>query len=227
MAAPALKLPAHSAPLGLAFYTGTSFPERVPRRPVRRVPRLVEPLGADRLQGGAGALRGRAAPGSLEDFATGFVEAGQRPRARPPGRAGLRSRRRALRQRRQRRASSTASPARPSAAERPRASPSASGLRRGFRGELAMAVTRGATSPAWRRSMPTGPRPVTTPGSTRGSTRSAARCTDEERRRELGAFFGSRAPHAQPPDPLRPRLADALRARPGRGRCRGMPPGTR
>ncbi len=42
---------------------GTAVPRRVPRQPLRGLPRLLEPLGADRLQGGAGQARRRQGHG--------------------------------------------------------------------------------------------------------------------------------------------------------------------
>lgn len=84
--APALKLPAHSAPLGLAFYTGTTFP------PAYRGDLFVafhgswnrsEPTGYKVVR--VPMEKGRPA-GPVEDFATGFadLEAG-RVLGRPVG----------------------------------------------------------------------------------------------------------------------------------------------
>ena len=52
---------AHSAPTGLAFYTGANFPGRVQGRRLCLAARLVECGQSHRLQGGAGAFRERQA----------------------------------------------------------------------------------------------------------------------------------------------------------------------
>ena len=54
---PSFLYQAHTAPLGLAFYTGSQFPAGVSRRSLRRAPRLLEPRGARRLQGDPGEAR--------------------------------------------------------------------------------------------------------------------------------------------------------------------------
>src|SRR5271166_151451 len=51
----------HSAPLGIAFYEGDTFPAGVQGRRLRRLPRLVEPRQAHRLQGRAHPHEGRKA----------------------------------------------------------------------------------------------------------------------------------------------------------------------
>lgn len=53
---PDVLIQAHSAPLGAVFYTGALFPQRLRERRVRRPARLLEPVAAHRLQGGAGPL---------------------------------------------------------------------------------------------------------------------------------------------------------------------------
>ena len=49
---PDVLMPAHSAALGITFYTGTQFPQRYRNGGVRRAARIVEPLGRVGLQGG-------------------------------------------------------------------------------------------------------------------------------------------------------------------------------
>ena len=91
---PTVELQAHSAPIGLAFYTGDPVPGGLPRQPLRGLPRLVEPHAAHRLQDRAPPLprrpaRGRAG-GLRHRLARGHLVVG------PPGRPGGGARRRAL-----------------------------------------------------------------------------------------------------------------------------------
>ena len=58
--APDYALGAHTASLGLAFYSGKLFPPDMARR-LHRPARLVEPQAARRLQGDLRAVRGRQA----------------------------------------------------------------------------------------------------------------------------------------------------------------------
>ena len=59
-----------------------AVPDRVPRRPVRRPPRLVEPLHAGGLQGHSPPVPRRATTGEALDFATGWLD-GATPSGRP------------------------------------------------------------------------------------------------------------------------------------------------
>ena len=58
---PDYALSSHVAPLGLAFYTGTSLPAAISRRRLRRRARQLEPAGPERLQGGLYSLQQRQA----------------------------------------------------------------------------------------------------------------------------------------------------------------------
>ena len=75
----------HSAPLGLVFYTGQQFDAEPSRQHLRRVARLVEQGGADRLQGDPRAAQERRGDRRVQDFVTGFVTPDGQVWGRPVG----------------------------------------------------------------------------------------------------------------------------------------------
>lgn len=83
--APAIKMQAHSAPLGLAFYTGTAFPEPYHGDLFvafhgswnRSVPTGYKVVRVH--------FAAKGSPGSPEDFATGFLEPDRTMHGRPVG----------------------------------------------------------------------------------------------------------------------------------------------
>jgi glucose/arabinose dehydrogenase len=83
--APALKMQAHSAPLGLAFYTGSVFPEPY------RGDLFVAFHGSWNRSAPTGYKVVRVhfaadgSPGAPEDFATGFLDADRTMHGRPVG----------------------------------------------------------------------------------------------------------------------------------------------
>ena len=70
---PDVLIPAHSAALGLTFYTGTQFPQRYRNGSVRCVARLLEPLDGPGIKVIFVPFANNRPSGPIEDFLTGFV----------------------------------------------------------------------------------------------------------------------------------------------------------
>ena len=82
---PDVLIQAHSAPLGIAFYTGDQFPADYKGRRVRHAARLVESRDAHRLQGRASRHEDGKPTGEYEDFLVGFVGDDRSVWGRPVG----------------------------------------------------------------------------------------------------------------------------------------------
>ncbi|MFN8511452.1 MAG: PQQ-dependent sugar dehydrogenase [Chloroflexia bacterium] len=95
---PAFEMQAHSAPLGLTFYPAAPSC-RLQQRPLRRLPRLLEPHHPHRLQGHPGALHQR--PAHRQDRGLHHrLARRKRQRLGPPRRRQRRPRRQPLHHRR-------------------------------------------------------------------------------------------------------------------------------
>ena len=103
--APAAKLGAHVAALGMRFYTGQQFPRRVPQQPLHRRTRFVEPQPQGRLPGRARRRRCARQGRQRHAVRRGLAAARRRPGIGlgPPGRCPGAARRLAADQRRPRR----------------------------------------------------------------------------------------------------------------------------
>ena len=75
---PDVLLQPHSAPLGIAFYTSSHFPQKYRDERLRRDARLVEPGQAHRLQGGAAGVRQRPADRRIRGFPDRLRHRGRR-----------------------------------------------------------------------------------------------------------------------------------------------------